>query len=191
MSFFDLFKIKEYKDTIQQLTNDNKVLQQKYSDLGMPDYEHMQELIKDATNNYNNLLAEIELVQTNINNSQDKLDKLSKSITTQSNKLNRLKELVRAVQYALENPLSIDSQLLNKLNEYAPTITLKLHCMDVKELRKAYKENDKQINKLLESYSSRYTTKANQAIYQLMVIALRAELQNILYNLIFVFSITK
>lgn len=48
---------------------------------------------------------------------------------------------------------------------------------------KAFRENDKQINKILELYDSRYTTKANKAIYRLMVIALRAELQNILYNL--------
>ena len=57
--------------------------------------------------------------------------------------------------------------------------------MDVKDLRKAYRQNDKQINDLLAKYSARYTTKANQAIYKLMVIALRAELQNILYNLKF------
>lgn len=62
---------------------------------------------------------------------------------------------------------------------------LKLHCMDVKDLRKAYRQNDKQLTELLDKYSSRYTTKANQAIYKLMVIALRAELQNILYNLKF------
>jgi len=55
--------------------------------------------------------------------------------------------------------------------------------MDIKSLRKAYKDNEKLINTLLEQYSSRYTTKANKAIYDLMVIALRAELQNILYNL--------
>lgn len=36
---------------------------------------------------------------------------------------------------------------------------------------------------LLEQYKSRYTTKANQTIYQLMVIGLKAELQNTLYNL--------
>lgn len=55
--------------------------------------------------------------------------------------------------------------------------------MDVKDLRKAFRENERQIETLLSLYSSRYTTKANQTIYQLMVIALRAELQNILYNL--------
>ena len=55
--------------------------------------------------------------------------------------------------------------------------------MDVKDLRKAYRQNDKQIDSVLQKYSTRYTTKANQAIYKLMVIALRSELQNILYNL--------
>ena len=55
--------------------------------------------------------------------------------------------------------------------------------MDVKDLRKAYRENEKQIDKLLDQYASRYTTKANKSIYNLMVIALRAELQNILFNL--------
>ena len=36
---------------------------------------------------------------------------------------------------------------------------------------------------MLDQYSKRYTTKANLAIYNLMVIALKSELQNILYNL--------
>ena len=71
------------------------------------------------------------------------------------------------------------------MEEISPSVILKLHCMDVKDLRKAYRQNDKQINDLLAKYSARYTTKANQAIYKLMVIALRAELQNILYNLKF------
>ena len=55
--------------------------------------------------------------------------------------------------------------------------------MDMRDLRKEYRKNDKLIDKVLEQYASRYTTKANKAIYKLMVIALRAELQNILYNL--------
>lgn len=55
--------------------------------------------------------------------------------------------------------------------------------MDIKDLRKAFRENDKQIKSLLELYSSRYTTKGNIAIYNLMVIALMAELQNILIEL--------
>ena len=57
--------------------------------------------------------------------------------------------------------------------------------MDVKSLKKSFKENDKQIKKIMLQYQGRYTTKANRTIYELMVIALRAELQNILYNLKF------
>ena len=57
--------------------------------------------------------------------------------------------------------------------------------MDIKSLRKEYKENQKLIDAALTSYSKRYTTKTNKAIYNLMVIALRCELQNILYNLKF------
>lgn len=74
-------------------------------------------------------------------------------------------------------------QDFNDLELIIPSVELKLHCMDIKSLRKAFKENEKQIDKVLEQYSARYTTKANTAIYNLMIIALRAELQNILYNL--------
>lgn len=55
--------------------------------------------------------------------------------------------------------------------------------MDYKELNTAFKSNEKIITELLEKYANRYTTKTNQAIYQLMVIALRSELQNVLYTL--------
>jgi len=55
--------------------------------------------------------------------------------------------------------------------------------MNYQDLRKEFRANQKQIDVLLEDYAQRYTTKANQAIYQLMVISLRSELQNILYNL--------
>ena len=55
--------------------------------------------------------------------------------------------------------------------------------MDIKELRKSLKINQELIEETLNKYESRYTTKSNKAIYKLMVIALRSELQNVLYNL--------
>lgn len=120
------------------------------------------------------------------------LSKLIKQVKTQTNKLSRSKELVKAVDYVLreflnyeptQSAIKLKSEDIEDIEEFSPSVILKLHCMDVKDLRKAYRENDKQINSILEKYSARYTTKANQAIYKLMVIALRAELQNILYNL--------
>jgi hypothetical protein len=121
-------------------------------------------------------------------------NRIEKQIKTQTNKLGRSKELVKAISYCIDNFFNYDPAInslklggkdLNDLEELSPSVILKLHCMDVKDLRKAYRQNDKQITELLDKYSSRYTTKANQAIYKLMVIALRAELQNILYNLKF------
>ena len=55
--------------------------------------------------------------------------------------------------------------------------------MDVQSLRKADRETDRHIESVMQRYAQRYTTKANQAIYKLMTIALRAELQNILTDL--------
>ena len=55
--------------------------------------------------------------------------------------------------------------------------------MDIQELKKLYNQNNKVIQELLVKYQGRYTTKANITIYKLMVIALEAELQNILYNM--------
>ena len=64
-----------------------------------------------------------------------------------------------------------------------PTVTCKLQCLNVKELRQRFRQNEKQIDALLAQYRGRYTTKANNTIYDLMVIALRAELQNVLCNI--------
>jgi chromosome segregation ATPase len=55
--------------------------------------------------------------------------------------------------------------------------------MDIRELKKLYSQNNKVIKELLVKYQDRYTTKANMTIYRLMVMALEAELQNVLYNL--------
>ena len=118
--------------------------------------------------------------------------KLNKNVKTQTNKLNKSKELVKAINYTFDKYLNYEpsqstlrfpENQLSELEEISPSVILKLHCMDIKDLRKAYRLNYKQIDSILQKYSARYTTKANQAIYKLMVIALRAELQNILYNL--------
>lgn len=147
----------------------------------------LERMISDRTDKSQSLQEKIaeEMLQES---------KLSKQIKTQTNKLGRSKELVKAINYSLDNffnydpaisSLKFSEKYLTDLEEISPSVILKLHCMDVKDLRKAYRQNDKQINDLLAKYSARYTTKANQAIYKLMVIALRAELQNILYNLKF------
>ena len=84
-----------------------------------------------------------------------------------------------ASEQGFEVPKTI--AVLDELLE--PTVVLKLHSMDIRQLRKLYNQNSKQIEETLAKYQSRYTTKTNAAIYRLMVIALKAELQNVLFSL--------
>lgn len=141
---------------------------------------------------------DFEQFKENINNKISSLNeefaKSEKKLKTSTNKIAKSKEIYKSIEYSINNFFEYNPELstlklsetdLNALDELSPSVMLKLHYMDVKSLRKAFRDNDKQIEKVLAQYQSRYTTKANRTIYELMVIALRAELQNILYNLKF------
>ena len=196
----DIFRISKIKA-------ENEQLKAKLAEIGCAEYEETKAKIYEmesqaterldiANEKFNSLNRSIEInnqtliaLQKEIRSLKLNEEKLQKQVITQRNKLQRSKELYQSVDYCINNFLSSDSvsQLSAaqkvEYDELAPSIILKLHCMDIKDLRKTYKANDKQIDLVLTTYSSRYTTKTNRSIYQLMVIALRAELQNILYNL--------
>ena len=192
MGIFDIFKISKFKNEIAQLNQKLSEAQTKLDSLGGLTYYQVKEKTDILNSEIERQKREKENVLRKIEELHDQEAKLEKRLKTQTNKLNRSKELVKAINYTFEkylnyepdqNSIKLPENDLSDLEEITPSVMLKLHCMDVKDLRKAYRENDKQINSVLEKYSARYTTKANQAIYKLMVIALRAELQNILYNL--------
>lgn len=185
------------------LSADTAVLNSQLEELDAQSYFEAKAKIDSLNHKYADMEADFS-AETQKNNDvisklrdeiaalENRHEKLSKQTVTQERKLQRSKELYQSVSYAIDNFTVAPFQYSDcKLSEkdfedfdlIAPSITLKLHCMDVKSLRKAYKETEKQINTVLEQYAARYTTKANRSIYQLMVIALRAELQNILYEL--------
>ncbi|SCJ52705.1 GIY-YIG nuclease family protein [uncultured Clostridium sp.] len=130
-----------------------------------------------------------------VENLNNEVEKLEKKLSRENKKLNKIKPLYNSIQYIIEKykdqdifkenieDLILKEKFHDDEIEFNPTIKLKLHCMDVKELRKAFNENEKCINEVLKKYEGRYNTKANATIYKLMVIALKAEQQNILYNL--------
>ena len=203
MSLFDIFKVKEYKARIAELENKLEALgYREYSETKAA-IENMkreaEEQIRNDRNIANRALSSLnrEIAEANhtisvlverISTLQATAEKLDKQCKASQRKLDKSKELYRAIQYSISSSEYAETKLLaasqqEDLDELAPTVTLKLHCMDMKDLRKAYRENEKQIDNVVERYKSRYTTKANRTIYDLMVIALRAEIQNILYNL--------
>ena len=203
MGLFDIFKISQIKKENDQLRLDNANLTSQLQSLGVTEYYQMRQKIDQLEQSANQMLQQtnhqissnktlIADLGQQISELQERNDKLSKSVATQERKLSRCKELYKSVDCAIDNFFESDAAYANcklsrkdfdELELIAPSVILKLHCMDVKSLRQAYRDNEKQISKLLDQYSSRYTTKANKSIYDLMVIALRAELQNILYNL--------
>lgn len=210
MGLGDIFKIRDFKNEISRLQQENQTLTEnirslesattemrtRLKEIGAFDYYKVKEMTQQLEEEYNQKQADRESkyqeILEKLNGLRLQEAKVLKNLKTQTNKLNRSKELVKAINYTFEKYLNYEPSQstiklpendLSDLEEITPSVMLKLHCMDVKDLRKAYKTNDKQINSVLEKYATRYTTKANQAIYKLMVIALRAELQNILYNL--------
>lgn len=122
--------------------------------------------------------AEIENLEKKFSGRQAKMDRLMSIYKSVDKSLKTyFKNLPRDDSYVLPLELIIEIQTL------APAVTLRLHNMEYQDLRKAFRANEKTIDETLARYEDRYTTKANRAIYQLMVLALRAELQNILYTL--------
>lgn len=192
MDIFDFFRISQIKQENEQLKAAKMELQNKLDSLGVTEYYQTKEKLNQLNQELSSQNTTLTSLKEENSSLQEKNSKLEKQISTQTRKLSRIKELYKSIDHAISNffesDVAYDNCRLNKkdfedLELISPSIILKLHCMDVKDLRKAYKENEKQINSILEKYSARYTTKANKSIYSLMVIALRAELQNILSNL--------
>lgn len=192
MGLFDIFRVGEYRTEIQKLTSENAELKKKMEFLGVDDYYAVKEM-KDNLQRYSEELRQnIVSLEAEVSELQAKSEKLTKNVKTQTNKLDRSKELVKAVNYTIDNffeadvraqELKLNQDDIQEIEELTPSVILKLHCMDMRDLRKAYRDNDRKITQIMKQYESRYTTKANKAIYKLMVIALRAELQNVLYAL--------
>lgn len=187
----DLFGKKAAK-RVQELEALLSEAQSKLDSLGYDEYTEGKSILADTNKKIAQNNVTIARLQSEVEELKQQEERLSKQNKTASNKLSKLKELYKSVEYAVTHFFETDPELehcklpASNIAEYdslSPSVTLKLHLMDIKSLRKAYRDNDKQIESLLSKYSARYTTKSNKAIYQLMVIALRAELQNILYDL--------
>lgn len=193
--------INELKNKNDQQNQEINELRDKLNILGAEEYFEVQkkvialnQALEDGEKEIQSLKdAQLKENETILSLNRE-IEKLEKKLSAVHNKIHKSKTLYDSVAYAIdhffnenasEHSLKLSAMDLSEIEELSPSVTLKLHCMDMRELRKAYKDNDKNINKVLEQYSKRYTTKANKAIYNLMVIALRAELQNILYNLKF------
>ena len=195
-------KLKQgYEEQILQLKDSNFRLQENINSLHVklnsrlnPDeimIEKLQKEIRSLNRDKENMEQYVQSYKNTYLDIQEKkliLEKLEKQEETQNRKIKKLKEIFKSIQNSIDSFHSngyIVNNLNNEIISIFPNTELKLHYMDVKELNKLFRENQKDIQKVLDAYENRYTTKANKNIYHLMVVALQAELQNVLYNLKF------
>ena len=128
--------------------------------------------------------ATLKEKESEVIDTEETIKKNEKSVDSLKSKIIRLKELHNAMKYSheIESDLYADARKIYD-EEIKPTVDIHLHYMDIAELRKKYNDNKNNIKQLLTKYESRYKTKTNKTIYQIMILALEAELQNILVDL--------
>lgn len=206
VSFSDLLSIKQLKQQIesQQLEierqqteianrqKENERLQNQLDDLCVRDIREAELRLMDLNEQIANMNKCISRLHEDIALLNAKRERTEKEFDSSAMKTKRVAYLYRAIDYSIKNYMYYDPALdkfklpdvvVPILDDLAPQVTLKLHSMDLRDLRKAFNDNNKQIEKLLQQYSARYTTKTNRAIYMLITVSMRSELQNILYTL--------
>lgn len=159
--------------------------------------ESVNSEVEEAKRRLARIEAEIEkksFYYGEIERIKDEIEALEKKEAARKEKIIRLSAVQKSVNNAIkayfnessepwDRQLVLPPELVREVESLLPDTSLHLHSMDYKDLRRAFNANEKLIDDTLARYEDRYNTKTNKAIYQLMVIALRAELQNILYTL--------
>lgn len=178
--------------SLHDLKTENEEMARRANECGITEYYQAKERIDAINEEISTRSVAVTQLREENEVLEEKYAKLERSVSNSQKKLSRSKELYKSINYSIEDFFNSDDnhpfhkisvEDSSDLDLIAPSVQLKLHCMDMKSLRQAYRENEKVITDVLARYSSRYTTKANRTIYDLMVIALQAELQNILVAL--------
>lgn len=138
--------------------------------------EKLRVEIFEATGRRDALVLENETAQKNLSTAQKNAEKL-RSIVKSCKMSQDLWMSGESFERAYSDLSNADIELLLSQPD--------LNCLTVKQLKSKYTALRKQIAEVCTAYESRYTTKANATIYRLMVLALEAELENVLHNLQF------
>ncbi|MEK9199399.1 GIY-YIG nuclease family protein [Ureibacillus sp. FSL E2-3493] len=196
----DLDKLQaEYNQVQLNLTNANNIFEEnktQYIKQIRNEYESEgKQIVEKIISENQNKIAELQKFAEERDALAIEKEKLEKNIKSQSTKLLKLKTEFNGIRNLIDlfpqlfNEESLPDELESLLSDYdedsvmKSLVELDYHAMNSKELRKQINKIKKEIEALLDKYKDRYKTKANQTIYQLMVIGLQAELQNILYTL--------
>lgn len=169
----------QHKNEISELQEQNKRFlssNQQLMDKNNAYYQEIEKLNKicgydDAQKQ--SILNEIEAARNEIEAAKDEVREYKRKNQKIKIAFDAMKKSIKQSDYSFFSA----SELSNS------ELELPLNCMNVKELRSLYTQNKSNIKSVLKKYEERYTTKANRSIYQLIVIGLEAEFQNIVTSL--------
>lgn len=208
MGFFDKLKqLKKFDETLAQKVKEAQDLDNQISEktLSIEELKNKEEFVSAEIEK---LVAKRDAEKTKTKNTCEQIIKsyeartatakenyeqahneykiLASNITKSSIDFELLKEKAKLYKSFIRKAskhIQTECDFADELQELSPTVELHLNAFDVKDLRALIRENRKITDNLLVKYEQRYNTKSNRTIYQLMVLALRAELQNILVDL--------
>ena len=196
----DLDKLRtEHSQLQSNLNNANEIFErnrEQYIQQIKSEYESEgKQIVQNIISESQEKIAELQKFADERDTLAIEKEKLEKNIKSQSTKLLKLKTEFNGIRKLIDqfpslfNENDLPQELESLLADYdqesimKSLVELDYHAMNSKDLRKQINKIKKDISTLLDNYKDRYKTKTNQAIYQLMVIGLQAELQNILYTL--------
>lgn len=145
---------------------------------------------------YQKYSSQMDSLKAQVLEAEGKRDRLAmenqeaeKKLASAIRKNEKLKPLAKSIQSAYNEWMTGDTtqaiRQIESLNLEDLLPEPELNCLTMKALNARYKALRKQIVELCRAYESRYTTKTNATLYKLMVLAMEAELENVLYKLQF------
>ena len=188
-------KVDELKSSIELLNKNKENCEAEYNEILnkksslIDSYKH--EAMQNSEKTLQKLDQDISIKKITLKELEAKYDESRANIESNAKKVIKLKEIYKSFQYAIKayengSDSRLNEALITQADEMLePIVEMKLNCLNVKQLKARYTQEQRNIQEAFRRYESRYTTKANIAIYKLMVIALEAELQNVLYSLKF------
>lgn len=169
------------KKKLAKLEAEVKDLEQALSELRGYDEENevLNEIIEEKTTIKLQREREIKDLNENLEKIKAEIGKMETAYLAIKNSIEKFRDLdifndnIEQITFSKNSEeLIAQCSLMSKYDD-----------MENDELKKELEDNREQINNLVEVYEKRYTSKANLTIFRFMVIALKAELQNIICNL--------
>ena len=171
-----------------QLNDKTQLLTEAKAEARTQAHELLEKEFAELLSQSNTLKADIAKFITEKETLEQSNADSTKNLANITKRTEKLKPLAQSIRHAFDawvsgEPANYIAQRISdwKLEDLLPQP--ELNCLTIKQLKSRYTALRKQIVDVCTAYESRYTTKSNAALYKLMVLALEAELENILTRL--------